>query len=161
MPPMRTGVLRAKRPKSLAAARNFPCSASLIMTVGVSNLGKKFLTPGRMGSGTSVTQVRATGVVSTASSMTTIAVVVRYRVLAVLGDGGLDFIEPSAESSALHGVQSRQRQGHLQLRGRHSQVAAHDVVERHVVIGVGKTAGGVRRLGDHLGVVRRRIDHVE
>src|SRR5712672_3580735 len=95
------------------------------------------------------------------SSMTTIAVVVRHGVLAVLRHGGLDFIEPGAESSALHGVQSRQPQGHLQLRGRHSQVAAHDVVERHIVIGVGKISGGIRCLGDHLGLVRRRFDHIE
>src|SRR5260370_41787882 len=39
-----------------------------------------------------------TAVLSTASSMTTISVVVRYRVLWALGDGGLDFTEPNAVS---------------------------------------------------------------
>ena len=47
--------LSKKRPRSVPAARNFPCKASLIITVGVSRLAKKLLTPVRIGEGTTCT----------------------------------------------------------------------------------------------------------
>jgi hypothetical protein len=53
--PSPTVELSTKRARSLPAARNFPCKASLIMTVVVRRFAKKLLTPVRMGCGTTRT----------------------------------------------------------------------------------------------------------
>ena len=46
------------------------------------------------------------------------------------------------------------------IRG-HFQIAVHQIVVRHVVVGIGEVAGGIGGLRDQLGLLRRRLHHIE
>ena len=81
------------------------------------------------------------------------AVVLSDSVLPVLGHRGAHFGEARTQARALDWIQSRHPQAEFQLICGHLEITVHQVEVGHVVVRIGKIAGGMGGLRDQPGLI--------